>query len=126
VPCIVAAAAIAIASLALVVPGIVMLVLLALTGASSERGLPAPLVDSIAVARKHLPAVALSVAAMLALDVAIGVVAQQSLVTIPIPRLPSPAQLAAFRSFARAIALALVIASPLPATVLATIRSRAG
>jgi hypothetical protein len=126
VPCVVAAAAIATASLALVVPGLVLLVLLALTGASSERGVPASLVDSVAIARKHLPTVALAVAGMIALDVAIGVIAQQSFVTIPIPRLPSPAQLTAFRSFTRVVALALVVVSPLPATVLAMIRRRAG
>lgn len=122
-PCIAAAAAIAIGSLALAVPGLVLLVLLSLTGASPERGLPAPLVDSIAVARTRVPVVALAVAGMLALDAAIGIVAHRALV-VELPKHPAPAQLAAARDFVRAIALALVIASPLPATVLATIRAR--
>jgi hypothetical protein len=124
VPCVAAAVAIAIGSLALLVPGLALLVLLALTGASRERGLPAPLVDSIAVARTQLPTVALTVAAMLALDAAIGLAAYRGFV-VPLPRQPTPAQLAAVRHFARAIALALVVVSPLPATMLATIRARA-
>lgn len=124
VPCVVATIAIAIAGLALIVPGLVLLVLLALTGASRARGLPGPLVDSIAVVRRHAPAVVLAVAGMLALDLAIGVVAQRAF-TGPLPRQASPAQLLAFRHVVRAVALALVAASPLPATVLATIRSRA-
>lgn len=123
VPCVAAAVAIAIGSLALVVPGLALLVLLALTGASRERGLPAPLVDSIAVARTQLRTVALTVAAMLALDAAIGLAAYRGFV-VPLPRQPTPAQLAAIRHFGRAIALALVVVSPLPATVLATIRIR--
>jgi hypothetical protein len=124
VPCLAAAVAIAIGSLALAVPGLALLVLLALTGASRERGLPAPLVDSIAVARQQLPAVALTVTAMLALDAAIGLAAYR-LFVVPLPRQPSPAQLAAVRHFVHAIAIALVVVSPLPATVLATIRARA-
>jgi hypothetical protein len=124
VPCLAAAAAIAIGGLALVVPGLVLLVLLALTGASPARGVPAALADSIAAARTQLPATALAVAAMLAIDVAIGVAAQRAFV-VPLPRQPAPAQLAQLRLFVRVIALALVVVSPLPATVLATIRTRA-
>jgi hypothetical protein len=124
VPCLAAAIAIAIGSLALVVPGLALLALLALTGASRAHGLPAALADSISVARKHLPAIALTVAAMLALDAAIGLAAYRAFV-VPLPRQPAPAQLAAVRHFVRAIAIALIVVSPLPATVLATIRARA-
>jgi hypothetical protein len=122
-PCGVAAAAVAIGCLALAVPGPILLVLLALTGASRERGLPAPLLDSIAAARRQLPAVALAVTALLAIDAAIGLLAFRAFV-VPFPAKPGPAQIAAIRDFVRAIALGLVIASPLPATVLATIRAR--
>jgi hypothetical protein len=125
VPCVVAMVAIAIAGLALVIPGLVLLAMLSLTGASRERGIPAPLLDSIAVVRKHLRFVVLVVVAMIALDAAIAGVAQLQLVAIPVPKQPTAAQLAALRSFLRAIALVLVIASPLPATVLATIHARA-
>ena len=124
IPCVLAAASIAIGGLALAVPGVALLVLLSLTGASRERGARARLADSIAVARKHLPAVALVVAGMLAIDAAIGLVAYRMLVA-PRPPHPTPAQLTAARDFVRAIAIGLVLASPLPATMLATIRTRA-
>ena len=123
VPCRAAATAIAIGGLALAVPGLVLIVLLALTGASPVRGVAASLADSIAVARKHLPTVAFATAAMIAIDVAIGLVAQRAFAA-PLPRPPAPAQLAQYRHFVRVIALALVLASPLPATLLATIRTR--
>lgn len=122
VPCLAAVAAIAIGSLALVVPGLVLLVILALTGASRQPGVRAALVDSIAAVRAQLPAVALAVAATLAIDAAIGAVAYAVLVGAPRGH---PAQLAAVREFVRVVAASLVVASPLPATVLATIRTRA-
>jgi hypothetical protein len=123
VPCLAAVAAIAIGSLALAVPGLVLFVLLALTGASRERGVPAMLTDSIAAARKQLLTVALAVTAMIAIDLAIGLVAQRAFVA-PLPKLPPPVQLARIRHFVQVVALALVAVSPLPATVLATIRAR--
>lgn len=116
VPCAVAAIAVAIGCLALVVPGPVLLVLLALTGASTARGLPAPLVDSIDAVRGQLGAVALAVAAMLVIDGAIGVVAHRVFVA---------GQLAGARDFVRAIVVALVVVSPGPACVLARLRARA-
>jgi len=124
VPCLAAAAAISFGCLALVVPGLALVVLLALTGASRQRGVPAALVDSIAVARAQWPAVAIAVASMLALDAAIGFCAHRGFVA-GLPRQATPAQLATVRHFVRAIALALVVISPLPATVLAMIRARA-
>jgi len=124
VPCLAAATAIAIGGLALAVPGLVLIVLLALTGASPARGVPASLADSIAVARKHLPAVALATAVMIAIDLAIGLVAQRTFAA-PLSKPPASAQLAQYRHFVRVVALALVLASPLPATLLATIRTRA-
>ena len=124
VPCLAAMAAVAIGCLALAVPGLVLLVLLALTGASRERGVPAMLADSIAAVRKHVPAVAITVGATLAIDIAIGVLAHR-LYAGPLPKQPAPAQLLAIRHAVHAIALALVVISPLPATVLAMIRARA-
>jgi hypothetical protein len=123
VPCLVAALAVAIGSLALVLPGLVLLVLLSLTAASRERGLPAPLLDSLTAARRQLPAVVLAVIALFALDTAIGLVAYR--VFLAPPARPTPIQLAAVRNFVRAIALALVVLSPLPATVLARLHARA-
>jgi hypothetical protein len=124
VPCLAAAAAIAIGGLALVVPGLLLLVLLALTGASREHGVPARLLDSVAVVRRRLPAVAITVLAMLALDAAIGVIADR-MFGAPLPKHPSAAQLAAARHVLRVIVAALVAGSPLVATVLATIHGRA-
>jgi hypothetical protein len=122
-PCGVAALAVVIGSLALVLPGLVLLVLLSLTAASRERGLPAPLLDSIAAARRQLPAVAVAVAAMFAIDAAIGAVAYRAFLA-PLPGKPAALQFAAVRDFVRAIALGLAVVSPLPAAVLATLRSR--
>ena len=125
VPCLVAAAAVAIGSLALVVPGPVLLVLLSLTGASRERGLPAPLADSVAAVRRQWVAVAIAVAALLALDAAIGFVAHRVFVA-SLPAKPTTPQLAAMRDFVRAIAVALIVLSPLPACLLARLRARVG
>jgi hypothetical protein len=124
VPCLIAALAVAIGSLALVLPGLVLLVLLSMTGASRERGLPAPLLDSLAASRRQLPAVALAVLALFALDTVIGLVAYRAFLA-PLPARPTPLQFAAVRSFVRAIALAVVVLSPLPATVLASLHARA-
>ena len=121
-PCLAAAAAIALASLAFVVPGLVLFVLLALTGASPARGVPGALRDSLATARRHLPAVILIVIAMLALDAAIGVGAHRA---FAMSFTKPPTQWPAFRNFVRAVVAALVVLSPLPATLLATVRRRA-
>jgi hypothetical protein len=123
VPCLAAAAAVAIGSLALVLPGLVLLVLLALTGASRERGAMAALLDSIAVAGIRFRSVAITVLAMLAIDVAVGVIAHR-MFGAPLGKRPSAAQLVAARHLVYAIAAALVVVSPLAATVLATIRTR--
>jgi hypothetical protein len=125
VPCAAAAAAIAMGCLALVVPGLVLLVLLAMTGASRARGVPAALIDSIAVARAQLPVVAIAVAGMVVLDGAIGAIAHRALIP-PLVRQPAPAQLAQIRQFVHAVAIALVVVSPLPALVLARIYERRG
>jgi hypothetical protein len=117
-PCIAAMGAIVIGSLALIVPGILLFVLLAPTGASRQRGIRAALADTLTVTRKRLLVATLAIAAMLAIDLAIGVVSFRTFAGV-MPRHPSPAQLAAARSFVRAVALALVAVSPLPATVLA-------
>jgi hypothetical protein len=120
-PCIAAVAAIALGILALVIPGLVLVPLLALTAASTERGIRARLLDSIAVARCQFRTVVLAVLALVALDAAIGLFAHVQF-SVPFPKRPSPAQLTAARQVLQAVALALVIISPLPATLLASIR----
>ncbi|MBS1120415.1 MAG: hypothetical protein H6Q90_2643 [Deltaproteobacteria bacterium] len=120
-PCLLAVAAIGLGSLALVLPGLALLVLLSVTGASTERGMPGPLLDSIAVVRANLKIVAIAVAAMLVLDLALPGVARM-VTTTPLPKKPTVEQLAAYQHLARMVALALVIASPIIASVLAAIR----
>ena len=120
VPCLVAGVAIAIGCLALVVPGLMLFALLAVTGASAERGLPAPLVDSIGFARRQLPAIAIAAGAMFALDVAIAIAAQVGFAN---PSIPSVQALAQVPYFTRAITAALIVASPLPAAALAVLRA---
>jgi hypothetical protein len=70
-----------------------------------------------------LLAVAAAVAGMLAIDVAIGALAHRLLV-VPLPRRPGPTQLVAIRQLVQMIAIALVVISPLPATVLALLHRR--
>jgi hypothetical protein len=122
-PYLAALAAIAIGSLALAVPGVLLFVLLAPIGASRARGIAAALTETIAATRKQLVVATLAVLAMLALDLAISVAGYRALIG-PVGRHPTPAQLAAVRSSVRAIALVLVVVSPWPATVLAMLHRR--
>jgi hypothetical protein len=124
VPCLVAVLAIAIGGVALVVPGLALLVLLALTGAAAEGGaaLPAPLVDSIAVARTELRTVAIVVAGMLVLDLAIAYGAQLAIVHA-VPK-PNAQTLANAHAFVRVVAVVLVAISALPACALAAVYTR--
>jgi hypothetical protein len=120
VPWSVALVAITLGLTALVVPGLVLIPLLALACASDELGepLPAPLLDGIAVARGHLKAVLVAVAAVIALDVVIGLAAQLALVPTLTAK-PSTAALTATHAFVSTVALALLAASPLTACALA-------
>ena len=122
-PCAVAVIAIVIGGFALVVPGLALVVLLALTGASTEPGLPAPLLDSVAVSRANLRVVVIAVVAIVGADQAVSAIAYFALAQ-PLPAKPTFEQLAVARRAVRLISLALVAASPLAATVLATIRAR--
>jgi hypothetical protein len=123
VPCAVALATVAIGGLALVVPGLVLLVLLSLTGASTACGLPGPLVDSIAVVRANLRGVVIAVAAILLLDLAIALAAQLA-VAAPLVRKMKPPQLATYRDVVRVVVLGVAIVSPVGACILAAIRAR--
>jgi hypothetical protein len=117
-------AAVLVGGMALVVPGVLLLGLLALTAASTEPGLPAPLLDSVAVVRKHWRPVAIAMGAILVIDLALAALAYLVLAD-PLPKKPAPAQLAAYRDVARAVTVGLAILSPLAASVLAAIRVRA-
>lgn len=127
VPWAVAFAAIVTGSIALAVPGILLLGLLALTGASERLGepLPAALTDSIAVVRAHARTVAIALAIIVAADFAVALVAHLAI----LPKLPTGkppvALLAPARTFVRIVALALIAGSAVPACVLAAIYQRA-
>ncbi|HTR51681.1 MAG TPA: hypothetical protein VMJ10_13290 [Kofleriaceae bacterium] len=120
VPWLVAVLAIALGFAALVVPGFVLLVLLAPTGASTRIGdpLPAPLVDAAALARRDLRRVALLVAGTIVVDLALAGAATLLLA----PALPKTAPVAALhatRLVVVAVALAVSALAPLPAWLLA-------
>ena len=117
-------AAIVVGGMALVVPGVMLLGLLALTAASTEPGLPAPLLDSVAIVRRHWRPVAIAMVAIVAIDLALAAIAYVALAD-PLPKKPSPKQLAEYRDIARAVTVGLAIVSPLAASVLAAIRVKA-
>ncbi len=123
-PCLLAVAAIGLGSLAVVLPGLGLLVLLSLTGASTEPGLPAPLVDSLATVRANLRSVVIVIAVMLAVDLAIPFVAQL-VAASALPKKPSADQLATYRRVPQLIVATLAIMSPVLASMLAAIRARA-
>ncbi len=124
VPCLGAIAAVAIGGLALVVPAFVLMVLLALTGASTERGMPAPLFDSAAAVRDQLGIVIAIVAAMLVVDVGLAV-AGWKLFAVPLAKKLSPVQWATYGNAVRVVAIGLAATSPVFATLLAATRARA-
>lgn len=123
-PWLVAMAAVLLGGVALVVPGVLVLALVSLTGASERLGerlgppLPAPIADSVAAVRAAWPRVALVLAAIVVVDLAI-VFAVQTTYLPALGKKASAAQLASLRAIVRATALALVAVSPLAACALA-------
>ena len=122
-PCLAALGAIAIGGLALVVPALALLVLLALTGASTEPGMPGPLADSVRAVRARWRPVAAIVGAML-LGYAGLVVAGWQLATVPFAKRLSPAEWATYGNVARIVAIGVVATAPVFATLLAAARVR--
>ena len=123
VPMLAALAAIAVGGLALVVPGVMLLVLFSLTATSTARGLTAPLLDSAAIVRANLRAVVLVLAVMLAADL-LFVYAHRATSTVRFTKQMQPDQLAAYRTHVRAVVVALVAIAPIVASALAAIRAR--
>jgi len=103
-PCLAAIGAVLVGGLALVVPGVALLVLFSVTGASRERGMPAPLVDSAAVVRAQLPVVAAIVAAMLAVDLALAFGAWKVLDRTSAARVSAPSRAIATRGSSTGVA----------------------
>lgn len=128
VPCAIAIAAIVLGLVALVVPGLLLLALLALTGASDRLGVPPPaaLADSAAVVRAQWRTVVPIVALMIAGDLAVVAIAQGQLALFDVAAKPAPIVLAHARDCVRAVAAVLVLGSPLAACALAASYARQG
>jgi hypothetical protein len=122
-PCLIAVAAIAIGSIALAVPGLVLGVLLSLTGASTRGGLSEPLLDSVERVRAKARLAVMIVAAILIANFAIITIPFVILLGPLTPR-PSPEELVAARDVLRIIAIGLAAISPLSACMLAALARR--
>jgi hypothetical protein len=122
-PCLAASAAVLIGGLALVVPAFVLMAMLALTGASTERGMPAPLVESVAIVRERWKPVALAIGVMFVVDVALAFVAWKT-VALPFSKKLKPAEWATYGSVARVVVMGVAVTAPLFATLLAAMASR--
>jgi hypothetical protein len=124
-PCLIAIVGVGLGGLALVVPGVLLLVLFALTGASDRLGEPpaVALADSVAVVRANLTRVALIVAAIIVVNLAITFVLQWQLVPF-ITKKVAAAKLAPIRTFVRTVPLALAVLSPVAACALAAAYTR--
>ncbi len=121
-PCATAIVAIAIGGLALAIPGVALLLLLSLTGASERSGLAEPLSESARIVRANLRLTILVVAAIVIADIAIAGIAYLVLVgPTPLAHKPDHAELVALREVVRVLAIGLVVLSPLVAIVLAAI-----
>jgi hypothetical protein len=125
VPWLTAVAAIAIGGLALAAPGLALLVLFSTTAASTERGLPGPLVESAALVRRCLPLAAGAVAALLAVDLGAVLVAQGLLRPAAAAGKLRPDQLAMFPRIAQVAAVAALVVAPAIAALLAAVHVRA-
>ena len=120
VPIAVVLAAFVLGVVAVVVPGVLILGLFALTGASERLGdpLPAALTDSAAVVRAHAKELAVLLLVVIAADLAIAAVAHLALLPT-LGKKPTGLQLAPVSAFVRLIAYALVAFSALPGCALA-------
>ena len=104
--------AIIVGSLALAVPGVMLLALLAGTGAHANDDVPATTVLARAVVAARPRAIQLGALAlaMIAVDVVVVLVAHKLVLVLPAK--PQPAQLAVAVTYVRVVAAALVVVSP--------------
>lgn len=126
VPCAAVLLATMIGSLALVVPGLAALALLALAGATAdvEGDLAARLAAAVAAARPRILAVGALLLGTIAMFLGATYALQRGL-PIPLPKAPTPEQLASFQAFARHSIAVVALIAPLPAIALAAIAARA-
>jgi hypothetical protein len=125
IPWLVTIAAIALGGTALVVPGLLLLVLLSLTGASERLGEPppAPLLDSVAAVRPRMVRVAVIVAAIVVVNLALALALQLWFVPT-IAKKVAAVKLLPVRTFVRTLPVVLAAFSPLVACVLAATYAR--
>jgi hypothetical protein len=125
IPWLVTIVAIALGGTALIVPGLLLLVLLSLTGASERLGEPppAPLLDSVAAVRPRIVRVAVIVAAIVVVNLAIALALQLWFVPT-IAKKVAAVKLLPIRTFVRTLPLVLAAFSPLVACVLAATYAR--
>ena len=122
VPVGVAIFAIVLGSVAVIIPGLLLIGLFSLTGASENLAEPLPtaLLDSVAVVRANARQIAMVVAIIIAADLALAAIAHVAILPA-LTKKPPVAMLASARTFVRVIALALIALSALPACALAAV-----
>ncbi len=125
VPIAIVLAAIVLGMVAVVVPGLLLLGLFSLTGASERLAdpLPAALADSAAIVRAHAKEVAVILAIIIAADLAVAAISHLAILPTLEKKL-TVAQLAPVSAFVRTIAYTLVAFSAVPGCLLAAFYTR--
>lgn len=123
-PTLMVVAAIAMGSIALVLPGLALGVLLSLTGASTRSGLADPMLDSVARVRANLKVAIIAVVTILVVDFAIITLPFVILLGPLSPR-PTPEELAAAQLILKVAAIGLPLVTPLAACALAAVATTA-
>lgn len=122
VPCAIAICAVIAGGLALALPGLALLVLFSLTATSEAAGLPAPLVDSALVVRRHGRRVVITLLAIALVDAAVIFACQHLAIVSPAKKPITPAELALVPRVVHLFALGFALLSPLAGCALAAIR----
>ena len=116
-PVVIAIFAIVLGSVALVVPGVLLLVLLSTTGATASH------TEAIAVGRANLKKLAWTVATVIAGALVIALACQLAIVPAIAKKAPV-SKLLPIRTFTRVLALALTAYAPIAASALAAVTAR--
>lgn len=122
-PVLIVVAAVALGAMALAIPGLVLGVLLSLTGASLRGGLSEPLLESAQQVRDHLKIALIAVVAILVIDLAIVTLPFVILLGPLSPR-PTPDELTTARQILQIVAIGLPVVTPFAACMLAAIAGR--
>lgn len=117
VPVLITIFAITLGSVALVVPGVLLLVLLSTTGATASHA------EAIAVGRANLKRLAITIAALIAGALVIALACQLAIVP-SIGKKVAASKLLAIVMFTRVVALSLTVYAPLAACAIAAVRAR--